>query len=87
MLCQDDPLFTHTKDLSLTFALPHFMAQHNCKDLKLPDTPSTVPTFTNASTDHILNPIYAHNPFQSQDSQDKKFPCPNSGEDLLKESA
>ena len=35
---------THVTILSLTFALPQFMAQHNCDDLDSSDTPSTVPT-------------------------------------------
>ena len=62
-LCQDDPLFTHTTNLSLTYAQPHFIAQHNCEDLKLTDDPSTVPTPTKAYSGHALNPICAHNPF------------------------
>ena len=61
-LCQDDPLPTHVKELSLTLALPQFLAQHNCEDLKPTDTLSTVPRFTQASSDHTLNPICAHNP-------------------------
>ena len=35
---------THATILSLTFALPQFMAQHNYYDLESSDTPSTVPT-------------------------------------------
>ena len=67
------------------------MAQHNCEDLNPTDTPSTVPTFTKPSSDHALNPIRAHNPFPIQVSHNKSsnsmvFPCPNSGEHLLKKS-
>ena len=85
MLCQDDLLFTHATNIGLTFALPHFMAQHNCEDLKPTDTPSTVLTFTKASNGHILNQICADNPCSHQVSQDKSTnsmvsPYPNSGE-------
>ena len=41
---QDDFLM-HATDLSHNLALPHFMAQHNCEDLKPIDTPSTFSTF------------------------------------------
>ena len=37
---QDDFLI-HATDLSHYFALPQFMAQHNCEDRKPIDTPST----------------------------------------------
>ena len=63
-LHHDDTLFTHAKDL-VFFAIPHFMAQHNCEDLKPTDTPSKVPTCTKASSGHALNPICGHNPFPS----------------------
>ena len=42
---QDDFLI-HATNLSRNLALPHFMAQHNCEDLKLIDTPSAFSTFT-----------------------------------------
>ena len=45
------------------------MAQHNCEDLKPTDTPSTVQTFIQASSDHTLNPICAHNPMETQCNQ------------------
>ena len=57
---QDDFLIPAT-DLRHNFSLPQFMAQHNCEDLKLTDTPSTVSTFTQASSHHTSNPICAHN--------------------------
>ena len=65
---QDDFLI-HAMNLSHNFALPQFMAQHNCEDLKPTDTPSTVSTFTQASSDHTSNPICAHNPSTSQVSR------------------
>ena len=40
---QDDFLI-HANDLSHNFALPQFMGQHNCEDLKPIDTPSTFST-------------------------------------------
>ena len=52
----------HATDLSHNFALPQFMAQHNCEDPKPTDTPSIYSTFTKASSDHISNQICAHNP-------------------------
>ena len=45
------------------------MAQHNCEELKLTDTLSTVPTFVQTSNDHTLNPICAHNPMETQCNQ------------------
>ena len=45
------------------------MAQHNCEELKLPDTLSTVPTFVQTSSEHTLNPICAHNPMATQCNQ------------------
>ena len=52
---QDDFLI-HATNLSHTFALCQFMAQHNCEDLKPIDTPSTTSTFTQASS-VITSPI------------------------------
>ena len=57
---QDDFLI-HATNLSHNFALPQFMAQHSCEDLKPIDTPSTISTFNQASNDHNSNPICAHN--------------------------
>ena len=37
------------------------MAQHNCQDLNLTDTPSKVPTTSFAFSDHTFNPKCAHN--------------------------
>ena len=62
---QDQDVFLmHAINLSHNFALPQFMAQHNCEDLKPTDTPSTVPTALQASSDHIFNPKCAHNLMQ-----------------------
>ena len=33
------------------------MAQHNCEDLKPIDTPSTLSTITQATSDHTSNPM------------------------------
>ena len=52
------------------------MAQHNCEDLKPADTPSTVPTATQASRDHPFNPRCAHNPMATQCNQ-SQYPNPN----------
>ena len=90
-LCKDDPFLTHATNLSLTFAIPHFMAQHSCEDLNLTDTPITVPILTKAYSGHALSLICAHNPFASQVYHDKSSnsivsPCLNSGDHLLKEA-
>ena len=45
------------------------MAQHTWENLKPTDTLSTVPTFIQASCDHTLNPICAHNPITTQCNQ------------------
>ena len=55
---QDDTLI-HATNLSHTFALPQFMAQHNYEDLKPTDTPRTVPTAIQATSDQIFNPSCA----------------------------
>ena len=44
-VCENqDDILIHATKLSHTFALPQFMAQHDCEYLKPTDTPSTVPT-------------------------------------------
>ena len=65
---QDDFLI-HATNLSHNFALPQFMAQHNCEDLKPTDTPSTVSTCTQVCSDHTSNPICAHNSMATQCNQ------------------
>ena len=49
---QDD-IFIHATNLSNTFALPQFMAQHNCEDHERTNDPSAVPT---ASKLHVIIP-------------------------------
>ena len=44
---QDD-IFIHATNLSSTFALPQFMAQHNCEDHEPTNDPSAVPTASQA---------------------------------------
>ena len=51
------------------FALPQFMAQHKCEELKLIVTPSTFSTFTQASSDHTSHQICAHKPMATQCNQ------------------
>ena len=67
------------------------MAQHNCEDLNPTDSPHTVPTFTKAKNCHLSILGCAHNPFACQVDQDNSIsmvsPCPQSEEQLLKESA
>ena len=41
-LCQDDPFFNKVTNLGWTFALHHFITEHNCEDLNPTDTPSMV---------------------------------------------
>ena len=45
------------------------MAQLKCEDLKPIDTPSTLSTFTQASSDHTSNQICAHNSMATQCNQ------------------
>ena len=57
----DNPLATQCNqsqypNLNPNFALPQFMAQHNCEELNSTDAPSTAPTTLQASSDHTLNP-------------------------------
>ena len=73
---QDDFLI-HATDLCHNFALPQFMAQHKCEDMKLTDTPSIFSTFTQSSSDHTSNQICAHNPMATKCNQ---FPVPHLGE-------
>ena len=65
---QDDFLI-HATNLSHKFALPQFMAQHKCEDLKPIDTPSTFSTFTQAFSDHTSNQFCAHNSMTTQCNQ------------------
>ena len=58
---QDDILI-HATNLSNTFALPQLMAQHNCEDQEPTDDPNAVPTASQGSYDHNLNPKCSHNP-------------------------
>ena len=65
---QDDILI-HATNLSNTFALPQFMAQHNCQTQDPTDAPSAVSTASQASCDHTSNPKCAHNPIATQCNQ------------------
>ena len=65
---QDDILI-HATILSHNFALPQFMAQHNCEDLEATDDPITVPTTIQATNDQPVNPRCAHNPMATQCNQ------------------
>ena len=65
---QDDILIQSTI-LCHTFALPQFMAQHSCEDLKPTKTPNTVPAAFQSSSDHTFNPGCAHNPMDIQCNQ------------------
>ena len=51
------------------FSLPQFMAQPSCEDLESTDTPSTVPTAFQASSDHTFNPKSAPNLMATQCNQ------------------
>ena len=56
-------------NLSHNFALSQFMAQPNCEDLEPTDTPSTVQTTFQASSDHTFNPKSAPNLMATQCNQ------------------
>ena len=49
-----DDILIHATNLSSTFALPQFMAQHICEDQDPTDDPSAAPTASQASYDHTL---------------------------------
>ena len=67
---QDQDVFLiHATNLSHNFALPQFMAQHNCEDLNPTDTPITVPPTLQASSDHTFNPKCAPNLMATQCNQ------------------
>ena len=68
-LGQYDTFLIHATNHSHLFALPQFMAQHNCEDVKPTDTLITVPTLIQAFSNHTLNPICAHNPMAPQCNQ------------------
>ena len=69
-VCENqDDILIHATNLSHTFALPQFMTHHNCEDLNPTDTPSTVPTTFQASSDHTFNPKCAHNLMATQCNQ------------------
>ena len=76
---QDDILI-HATNLSNTFALPQFMAQHNCEDQDPTDDPSAEPTASQGSCEHTLKPKCAHNPMitQCNESQYLTFMKKNS---------
>ena len=66
---QDQDAFLIHAINSHNFAVPQFMAQHNCEDLNPTDTPSTVPTALHTSSDHTFNPKCAYNLMATQCNQ------------------
>ena len=62
----EDVIIIHATNLSHTFALPQFMAQHNYEDLNPTDTPSEVPTAIQETSDQTVNPKCAHSPLATQ---------------------
>ena len=72
----EDVSLIHATNLSHTFALLQFMAQHNYEGLNPTDTPSADPTAIQASNDHPFNPWCAHNLMATQCNQ-SQYPNPN----------
>ena len=72
---QDDTL-VHATNLSHTCTIPRFIAHHNYEGLKPSDTPITVPTAIQDSSDHPFNSRCAHNPMATQCNQ-YQYPNPN----------
>ena len=64
-----DVILTQATILSLTFALPQFMDQHNYEDQDPTETPSTVLTAFQVSCDLTLHPECTHNPMAIQCNQ------------------
>ena len=60
---------TQSPNLDHYFAVPQFIAQHNCQDLDPTDDPITVPTTFQASSHHTFNPKCAHDPMATQCNQ------------------
>ena len=82
-VCENlDDILIHATNLSHTFALPQFMAQHNYEDLDPTDNPSTVPPALQDSSDHPFNPRCAHTPMATQCNQ-SQYPNPNHNFILL----
>ena len=71
----EDVSLIHATNLSHTFALLQFMAQHNYKVLKPTGSPREVPTTIQASNDHPFNPWCAHNLMATQCNQ-SQYPNP-----------
>ena len=72
--CAHNPMATQCNqsqfpDLNHSFALPQFMAQPNSEDQDPTDTPRAVPTDLQASCDHTLNLMCAHNLMETQCNQ------------------
>ena len=65
----EDDILIHATNLSHTFPLSQFMAQHKYKDLNPTDTPGAVPTGLQASSDHTFNPKCAHSLMETQCNQ------------------
>ena len=79
-ICENqDDIFIHATNLSNTFALPQFMAQHNCEYQDPTDDPSAVPTASQASCDHTLKPKCAHNPMVTQCNQSQYLTLMKNG--------
>ena len=72
----EDVSLIHATNLSHTFALPQFMAQHNYEGLNPTDNPSGVPTANQGSNDHHFNPWCAHYPMATQWNQ-SQYPSPS----------
>ena len=73
-MCVHNPLATQCNqsqyhNLNHDFAVPQFMAQPNSEDQDHTETPSTVPTTLQATSDHTFNPKCAHNLMETQCNQ------------------
>ena len=76
-ICENqDGILIHATNPSHTFALPQFMAEHNCEELEVTDTPSKVPTVIQSTNGQTFNPTCADNPMATQCSQ-SQYPSPN----------
>ena len=53
-------------NLNHNFALPQFIAQHNCKDQEPNNTPIEEPTTPQVPSDHTFNLMCAHNMMRAQ---------------------
>ena len=81
-VCENgDVIIIHATNLSCTFALPQYTAEHNCEDLDPTDAPSIAQTAIQATSDKPFSPRSAHNTTATMCNQ-SQYPYPNHNSTL-----